>query len=295
MTIMYSKESRLLLASLLAMVTTNRTVCAQREGVRMPDQAVMEAAIEKLQLERATEDSDRQEARRKRYAQFESALKSRVERLHRRVGLSDTQRKKLVLAGRVDVKRFYDRSQELENRLRFVRGDRVEVWKILNELSALNRVESRDLFGEHSLFSKILANTLTPEQAARFQVLERENVVQQHQATLKWVLDTWDQTIGLSPEQHQRLDVLLKHETRPPRRFGVADYFGVLLQVSRLPEAKLKAIFRDDQWAKLQPEFAEARRQEPELKREGYVPENDVAAAPKQTNKTSAARENEQG
>jgi hypothetical protein len=292
LTTKHLKISGLLLASLLAIATMVRSALAQGDDARMADQAAIRAAQARIiEMDSAIGRVDRREARHR----FDSSLKSRVEKLHRRYGLSDIQKKKLVLAGRIDVERFFDRLEELENKLSIRPRDRVEQLKAFNELTALNLVESQDLFGEHSLFSKVLANTLTKEQAARFQVLEREIAVQHHHATLKWVLDTWDQTLGLSAEQHQRLEVLLKQETRPPRRFGGADYFGVLLQVSRLPEAKLKPILRDDQWTKLRPQIAEARRQEPELKREGYVPDNDVAAAPVRTNDISATRENEQG
>ena len=69
----------------------------------------------------------------------------------------------------------------------------------------------------------------------------------------------------------------------------------MLFQISRLPEARLKPLFSNDQWAKLGVQIAEAKRREPILKKDGYVPDNDVAAAPAQTNHTSATRENEQG
>jgi hypothetical protein len=94
------------------------------------------------------------------------------------------------------------------------------------------------------------------------------------------VLATWDEMLGLSPHQRERLQGLLNQSTRPPRRFGAEDYFGVLWQVSQLPEPVLKPIFREDQWAKLTPQLAEARRREPMLKREGYVPDRDVVVGP---------------
>ena len=64
----------------------------------------------------------------------------------------------------------------------------------------------------------------------------------------------------------------------------------MMFQISRLPESALKPLFSEDQWAKLGAQLAEAKRREPMLKRNGYVPDNDVAAAPSHTNDTSATR-----
>ena len=217
-----------------------------------------------------------------------------MEKLHRRYGLSDTQQKKLVLAGRAEIKRYFERAEELEHKLSLVRNDAVEYARVLDEINTPDH-KSQDLFGERSLFSKVLGNTLTKEQTARYQALEQQLGVQRHKAALKWVLATWDQMLGLSTLQHERLEAVLIKETRPPRRFGEEDYFGVLLQVSRLPEGKLKLIFREDQWATLAPQFAEARLREPMLRREGYVPESDVVVAPSSGNIPAAKVEKKQG
>ena len=227
---------------------------------------------------------------------YESALKSRVENSVRLYGLSEEQKKKLHLAGRGDIKRLIDRAIEARKREPLPPGDENDVsGNRSRRPAAPPYLTSGKLFGEGSLFAKTLRTTVTKEQAAHYEKVSREAALRQHRATLQWVLGTWDQMLALNPEQHRRLEALLIRETRPPRRFGAEDYFGVLFQISRLPEARLKPIFSNDQWAKLGVQLAEAKRREPMLKKDGYVPDNDVAAAPEQTDDTSGTHKNEQG
>jgi hypothetical protein len=279
MKITYSKNSRLLTVAFVVATTTAGAARAQRDRAELPDEAAIRA-VQLLELDFQTERIDRQRGRTDRREQFESAVRSRVERLDRKYGLSEGQRKKLLLAGRVEIKRHLDRAEELERKLSLVRSDADEYIKVLEELSTLNRVKSRELFDEGTLFAKVLANTLTKEQTLRYQAIEQRIAAEHHQAALKWVLATWDEMLGLSAHQRERLQALLNQSTRPPRRFGAEDYSGVLWQVSQLPEPVLKPIFREDQWAKLMPQLAEARRMEPMLKREGYVPDRDVVVGP---------------
>jgi hypothetical protein len=273
------RNSRLFTLAFVVATTTAGAARAQRDRAELPDESAIRAA-QLLELDFQTERIDRQRGRTDRREQFESALRSRVDRLDRKYGLSEGQRKKLLLTGRVEIKRHLDRAEELERKLSLVRSDAEDYMKVLEEINTLDRTKSHDLFDEGTLFAKVLGNTLTKEQTLRYQAIEQRIAAERHQAALKWVLATWDEMLGLSAHQRERLQRLLSQSTRPPRRFGAEDYFGVLWQVSQLPEPVLKPIFREDQWAKLTPQLAEARRREPMLKREGYVPDRDVLVGP---------------
>jgi hypothetical protein len=226
---------------------------------------------------------------------YESALKSRVDRTVRLYGLSEAQTKKLQLAGRGDIKRLLDRVEETRKKARTPARDADEFQAVVPDDRPLHLMPSAELFGEGSLFAKTLKTTVTKEQFSRYEKVALEVSLRHHRATLQWVLGTWDQTLALNSEQHRRLEALLIRETRPPKRFGEEDYFGVLFQISRLPEATLKPLFSEDQWAKLCVQLLEAKRKEPALKKDGYVPDNDVAAAPEQPDDTSGTHKNEQG
>ena len=82
---------------------------------------------------------------------------------------------------------------------------------------------------------------------------------------------------GLSLSDGQRIRILcvLLEETRPPRRFGPIDYYGIMYQASRIPESRLRPIFSDREWDAFRREIDEARRREGELRESGYLPEED--------------------
>ena len=226
---------------------------------------------------------------------YESALKSRVDRTVRLYGLTDAQKKKLQLAGRGDIKRLLDRAQDARKKSRMLERDEDEFQAVVPDDRPLHLTPRAELFGAGSLFAKTLKTTVTKEQSSRYEKAALEVSLRHHRTTLQWVLGTWDQTLALNPEQHRRLEALLIRETRPPKRFGEEDYLGVLFQISRLPETTLKPLFSEDQWAKLCVQLLEAKRKEPWLKRDGYVPENDVVAAPEPTDDNRTMRKNEQG
>jgi hypothetical protein len=215
---------------------------------------------------------------------FESELKSRVEKLDRHVGLSADQKKKLDLAARVDILRICDRLEELEQQLELprVHRDHAALSKALQDIDELRLRPRPEVLGERSLFLKVLDNTLTREQKAAARRIEREAAIRRYAATVEWILGTWKEMLSLSADQRERLQALLRDRTRPPRKHGERDYYGVLVQLSRVPENELKTIFSDDQWAKLSRHFEEAKRLEATLEREGYLPEMLATAASRQ-------------
>ena len=134
-----------------------------------------------------------------------------------------------------------------------------------------------DCFGDGSLFSKVLKSTLTPEQAAVREKTARDAAIAQHKATIRWAIGSMEPWLQLSPEQHEELERLLCAKTKPPRKFGAYDYYGLIFQASKLPEKEFKSIFSDGQWQKIEQQIAEARRLEKTLRVGGYLPDDDVA------------------
>jgi hypothetical protein len=243
----------------------------------LPDQnEVMEDVLARS-LEQRCDDLENRGAR----GQFESKLKSRVERLANRYALSEAQQKKLLLAGRGDIKRFFDAIDQVRSRVQRNGAEaHADLIAAMNELESLTERVQRDPFARGSFFAKTIASTLSGQQLAQYEKTERELVLNRHRSTIRWVLGTWDETLKLTAEQHRRLEALCEQQTRPPQRFGGDDYFGLLLQLSRLPEERLKPLFSDGQWKTVQVQIAVAKGQETQLKNDGYVPDDDVAGAP---------------
>ena len=65
---------------------------------------------------------------------------------------------------------------------------------------------------------------------------------------------------------------LILSETKRPTRFGQYDYYLVLYQAGKIPEAKLKPLFEDKQWALLKRQLNQRRGMEQFLRSQGLLP-----------------------
>ena len=217
---------------------------------------------------------------------LESRLKKRIEQVDRACKLTPEQRAKLNVAGRGDMKRVFTRMDELSELLSAPVQEAGRRKKLLLEFAQKRQeIKETDTFGDDSLFAKVLKSTLTPLQHAVRDQATKEAAIAQHKATIRWAVGSLDTWLRLSPEQHEKLETLLRAQTRSPQKFGEYDYYGLMFQASKLSEKELKAIFDDDQWQKIERQFAEARRLEKMLRGGGFLPEDDMADAGKSQRK----------
>ena len=86
-------------------------------------------------------------------------------------GLTESQRRKIELAGRGDIKRFLDRVDD--QRSQSAKGDISRVDRISREVAVLRVLLNSGLHEEGSLFDKTLMKTLTAEQTTRFLVFRK--------------------------------------------------------------------------------------------------------------------------
>jgi hypothetical protein len=207
----------------------------------------------------------------------ESRLKSRINDIDHLCGLGADQRKKLDLAGRGDIKRFFDRIAEKRNLFRL--GEERQADELMQarlELGNMGHQYRASLFDERSMFGKVLGTILDREQARRFRSRRSDDRLSLHQSRVQWVAQTLQKNLSLDDGQRLGLLCVLLEETRPPRRFGPSDYYGIMYQAARIPERKLRPIFAEAEWTRLRREFDDAKRQEQVLKDFGYLPdEND--------------------
>ena len=107
-------------------------------------------------------------------ALFEERLPQKLNAIDRLVNLSETQKEKLRLAGRGDIKRFFDRAAEIEARFGAFDDindfEQFENWATVlsHEIQSLRRGLSTRPFQDQSLFAKTLKVTLSPEQAIEY-------------------------------------------------------------------------------------------------------------------------------
>jgi hypothetical protein len=202
---------------------------------------------------------------------LDSSLELRLEDLSRTCGISDGQKKKLKLAGRGDIKRFFDRVEEVKRRFQAQNDPNANIWP---ELQPLQVEINAGLFGDNSIYAKAIRNTLSDDQAARYETVRRQRTSVRHRSAVEWFVAHVDKGLGLSDDQRRRFVALLVNDTRPPRKFGHGDYWYFMLQAASLPAAKLKAIFDAPQWRLLSRQFVQARGMEQWLKTNGVIPDD---------------------
>ena len=211
---------------------------------------------------------------------LESQLTSRIAQIDRDCKLSDDQKKKLVVAGQGDVKRAFARLDELKEKFEATAANAVERRQFLHEVARFRPASTTlDFFGDESLFAKVLKNTLSPEQLAVREKSIRDAAKARHQLAIHWAARSLEIWLKLSQEQRQQLEKLLIARTRAPRKFGEYDYYGLMFQLSKLPEQELEPILNREQRKNIQQHFAQAQRLEKILKDGGFLPEEDVASA----------------
>ena len=208
---------------------------------------------------------------------LESLLSLNVEDLERTCGLTPVQQKKLLLAGRGDIKRFFDRVEDLRKKFDKVKNDQNQFGLMWQDIQTLQSAYQAGVLGEESIFAKALKSTLSQEQTAKHEQVVHDRLLYRYWARVDLAMELLNNTVGFTDEQRQRLVTLLAEETRPPRRLGQNDYYAVLYLLASLPEAKVKPIFEDVQYRSLRRQLDQARGLEMWLKQNGFVPDEEPA------------------
>lgn len=195
---------------------------------------------------------------------LQAALTQDINRFDQKYALTPTQKKKLELAGRHDMKRFFDRVEDAKAEYRRTNGDWNQVGNRIFELQGITNQPHSELFGDESMLAKTLKKTLTPDQVAR-----HEKAL--YRVRVEWAIGILHSRLVLSPEQRRRLVGLVVDETPPLKRYGSFDYDAIMLQMSRLPRERLRTALDEDQCRNLALRFEQARRMESILVSEGYL------------------------
>jgi hypothetical protein len=200
-----------------------------------------------------------------------SHLKLKLDELNRVCDLTEDQQKKLTLAARGDMKRFFDQVEEVRRKFLKVKNDRNGFNNVWQEIQPLQQKQAAGLFGDTSLFAKTTRRTLTDEQQAKYRIVLEERRRFRYRAAIEVSLHTLGNTIALRHDQHEAVLKLLVVETQPPYVFGRYDHHAVMYEMSRLPAAKLKPLLDERQWKLLQQQFNQSRGMEAILIQNGII------------------------
>ena len=95
---------------------------------------------------------------------LDSLLTLQVDDVARMCTLSEAQKKKLLLAGRGDIKRFFDKVEEKRKKFAKVKNDQTKFNEIYQELVPLQAALNSGLFGDGSIYSKTIRRVLSEEE-----------------------------------------------------------------------------------------------------------------------------------
>jgi hypothetical protein len=177
----------------------------------------------------------------------ESELTLTIEAVDRTCGLSTEQKEKLRLAGRGDYARFEQQVDQL--RVKFVGKSYAqnEIGEIYQKVQPLGAAYQAGLLGETSLFAKVLARSLTREQAEDFSQLEARRRQARFAAKVGLFVAAIERSCPFSDQQRSALVDLLVAETKAPRRFGQYDWYVVLYEAGKIPNEKYQQILDEAQ------------------------------------------------
>lgn len=211
---------------------------------------------------------------------FESMLTVQIESIERNCPLTDDQKRKLVLAGRIDIKRFYERVDVLKKKFDLVKNDQNKFNEFWQDIQPVQAIVNKGTFGEGSYFRKTVKNLLTGDQVTKVESADRERRLYHYRSKVETVVCSLDEVLSLRAEQRQKLVELLTSPAQVPRSFGQDSYsqYAVLYQASRLSDDKLKQVLDIPQLKTMQQVLNQARGYGQFLKANGYVWDDDAAA-----------------
>jgi hypothetical protein len=207
--------------------------------------------------------------------QFDSLLTREIVSIDETYGLNEDQKRKLRLAGRGDIKRYFDHLAEKREEFERIKNDNVKVVNFRRQLNGIRLGARMEPFGDGSLFSKTIKTTLSPKQAADYELALRDAKLARHRTAIDLVVDREDRLLKMSVAQRRQFRDALLRETVPALKRSPYDYYVIILQLSRLPEDKVRPIFSDPQWASLRQRFAQVKQLEPMLRESGVLRDQD--------------------
>lgn len=204
--------------------------------------------------------------------QLAMTLALHVADVERTCSLSEPQKRKLLLAGQGDIKRFNDRVDDAKIVFDRLRSNQNNMNEIYQETQPLAASLATGLYGEGSIFAKAIGTTLDAEQASRYRAAIQEKIHLRHRARVLRAIAGLDSTVGLTSDQYRRFLDLILAETTPPARSS-NQYEGaiVLIKIARLPESKVRPIFDEVQWTVLSRQLMQARGMEGFLQSQGFL------------------------
>lgn len=202
----------------------------------------------------------------------ESILTLRMKALERAGGLSKAQIEKLRLAGDNDMAGFFRKVNALKHECRGMNFNDQKFQQMWPKISAMQAQFNAGMFGDRSLFDKVLQRMSRDGSSAPYLEEERQRRRFRYRAMVELALTMFESGVPLTDVQHQKFLKMLADDIEPPKSLGSRVEYAVFYQASKLDQSKLKAIFDDAQWQSLSSLLVTAKAMESQIKIQGFVP-----------------------
>ena len=177
---------------------------------------------------------------------FDRLLERKIEEIDRECRLSDEQKQKLRLTGYGDIKQIFNCFEKAKRQFNLLDNDPRKLGKLLPLILYITTKDGP--FHDGSLFSKSLAHTLTQEQFAHYEIIDRKRREFEHRAYIELAVHIIEESEPLSDLQRRRLIALLNNKLKPVRNSSCFKFYIFMSRISLLPEDEVKPLLTKTQW-----------------------------------------------
>jgi hypothetical protein len=202
----------------------------------------------------------------------DSEITLMVEAMDRSCHLTAPQKEKLRLAGVGDFARFDEKVNDLRAECVGKSYDQNEIQELYQKFQPLTQQYQSGMLGPSSLFAKVVQQSLTPEQREEYDSAEAERRKARHAAKVRLFVAILEQNCPLKASQRDAMVDLLLKETRPALRSSEYDWYVVIVQAAKIPDAKWNPILDKAQLAYVKKITGQARGIEGHLRQIGVLP-----------------------
>ena len=204
-----------------------------------------------------------------------SEIELQISRIERTVELKEFQKERIRLAGKGDIKRFFDRVEKARAVFRALGTDfnQNNINEAYQLTVPLQQELSNGLFKEDSLLKKVLSASLNEQQSETIREEAERRAKLQTESSVKMWIAQLGRKVPMTNEQREAFYELACQHVQPIRGNKQYTTYFIAYQMSRLPREKLEAILDEAQWKAVKTTLIQAESWRAMLKQQGMLDE----------------------
>jgi hypothetical protein len=203
---------------------------------------------------------------------FHSRIDLEIQQLELVAALTEDEKAKIRLAGKGDVKRFFDNVHEARRKF-LALGDvnQNQMNEAYQLASPLAQRINRGLFDDNSLLKKVAATAPGPERAERIRKRNQRRRQFQTEANIKSYIAMLGRSVPLTSDQRDQLVDLVSSKVDLAQFDAPYVTYLISYRLSQLPDGDLQTIFDQNQWQAFENTLVQAKAMKAVLKQQGLI------------------------